>query len=504
MPIRPNVLFVIIDQLRADCLFGRLADHVELPNLRRLMSESVTFRRHYSVANPCGPSRASILTGQYAMNHRSIRNGTPLGHDTPNLATEMRKAGYLPLLFGYTDTTQDPGVLPPGDPTLKTYEQVMPGFQEVVEMRLEESQPWRAHLMAKGYDVPPYPEIFRPNGPRLNDSALYRAEDSDSAFLTDRAILGLMGRKPGWFAHLTYIRPHPPLVAPAPYNRMYDPSALPLPVRLASVEQERARHPFIAPGHSERPMSKMVEGFDDLQETDENAQILRATYLGLATEVDHHIGRVFEYLRESGQYDDTLILVTSDHGEMLGDHYAWGKTTFYDAAYHTPLIIRDPQLRVGAGTVCDLPTESVDITPTILDRLGLPVPHDINGKSLLPFLSGQTPPDWKSHSYSELDFGEPGRPTTTQHALGLSAETSNLAILRSARYTLVHFNGELAPLLFDHQGDGEMRDLAGDEEFQTVLLEMYRIMVSHRMSHARSRFTWTTITPEGVLQTPRT
>jgi arylsulfatase A-like enzyme len=89
-----NVLFITIDQLRADVVFGDLASHVDLPNLRGLMDDAVTFTRHYSVTNPCGPSRASLLTGQYAMNHRSVRNGTPLRNDIPSLATEVRKSGY--------------------------------------------------------------------------------------------------------------------------------------------------------------------------------------------------------------------------------------------------------------------------------------------------------------------------------------------------------------------------------------------------------------------------
>ena len=138
---RDNVLFVIIDQFRADCLFGVLADHVDLPNLRALMADATSFRRHYSVANPCGPSRASLLTGQYAMNHCSVRNGTPLAHDIPNLATEMRKAGYLPLLFGYTDATPDPRIHAPGDPVLKSYEQVLPAFRKSSRCGLRKACP---------------------------------------------------------------------------------------------------------------------------------------------------------------------------------------------------------------------------------------------------------------------------------------------------------------------------------------------------------------------------
>ena len=129
-----NILFIVIDQLRADCLTGALAEHVKLPNLRQFMKEGVTFKQHFSVTNPCGPSRASLLTGQYAMNHRSVRNGTPLRHDTPNLATELRKSGYLPMLFGYTDTSVDPRVYPAEDLALKCIEYVMPGFHEMLEV----------------------------------------------------------------------------------------------------------------------------------------------------------------------------------------------------------------------------------------------------------------------------------------------------------------------------------------------------------------------------------
>lgn len=498
-----NVLFVVIDQLRADCLHGALADHVDLPNLRALMADGVSFRRNYSVANPCGPSRASLLTGQYAMNHRSVRNGTPLAHDTPNLATEMRKSGWLPLLFGYTDATPDPRSHAPGDPVLRSYEQVLPGFEEVVEMRLEESLPWRAYLTEKGYDVPPYPDIFRPTGPRPDDPALYRAEDSDTAFLTNETIRNLRVRPQGWFAHLTYIRPHNPLVAPEPYNRMYDPVTLPLPARAGTMAEEQAVHPFIGPCHARNPIGGMVEGFPDLEPTDENIQQLRAIYLGLAAEVDHHFGRIVAFLKETGQYDRTMIVLTADHGEMLGDRYIWAKSTYHDAAYHVPLIIRDPALPEAFGTVLDVPTESIDIAPTILDRFGLDVPQTMNGRSLMPLLRGDVPGDWRRFTFSELDFGDPVTPTLPQKQLGLTPETTNLAVLRGARHTLVHFNGGLPPLLFDHEGEGEMRDISGDPAAQGWLVEMYRAMADHRMTHAASRFTRTMVTQDGAVTVPR-
>lgn len=500
MAERRNVLFVIIDQLRADCLHGALSEHVALPNLQALRQEAVTFTRHFSVTNPCGPSRASILTGQYAMNHRATRNGTPLPHDKPNLATEVRKGGWLPLLYGYTDSTADPRTHAPGDPALTSYEQVMPGFQEVVEMRLEESWPWRADLLAKGYDVPPYPDVFQPKGDRVDDPALYSAEDSDTAFLTNRLIDDLRARPAGWFAHLTYIRPHPPLVAPAPYNRLYDPSTLPAPAAAQDKATCKAAHPFNDAGIDAKSFASNVEGFPDLAETAENIATLRSIYLGLATEVDHHLGRVIAFLKEGGQWDDTLLVVMADHGEMLGDHHSWGKMSYYDSAYHVPLIIRDPDHPSQFGKSVAAPAETVDVAPTILDVLGLDVPDTMDGQSLRPFLMGEYPADWRDHSYSELDFGDPLEPTLWQQRMGLDADQANLSILRGPRYTLVHFNGGLPQILFDHDTDGEARDIANDPPALPVLLEMSRRLIDHRMTHAEGRFARTMITPRGAIR----
>ena len=495
-------MFIIIDQLRADCLHGALGRHVNLPHLRDLMGDAVTFANHHSATSPCGPSRASILTGQYAMNHGSVRNGTPLPHDLPNLATEARKAGYEPLLYGYTDTSMDPRMFAADDPAMRSYEQVMPGFTEVVEMRLEESWPWRAHLASKGYDVPPFPEIFRPNGERPDDPAFYRAEDSDTAFLTDATIADLTVRPKGWFAHLTYIRPHSPLVAPAPYNKMYNPASLLGPDRPCGRKDAARVHPFNGPAAEYRSIASHVEGFPDLDDDDDTARLLRAIYLGLATEVDYHIGRVLNFLRETGQYDDTLIVVTADHGEMLGDHHIWGKMSYHDACYHTPLIIRDPERSAHFGRVFEAPTSSVDVAPTILDLIGQNAPETMDGYSLKPFLEGHIPSGWRDYSFSELDFGNPVVPTLWQTKLGLDADDANMAVLRSDTHTLVHFNGGLCPLLFDRKTGGEATNIAQDAGSEKILLEMSRAMLNHRMTHAGGRFARTLITQDGVVTVP--
>jgi len=491
MTAQRNVLFIVMDQFRADCLWGDLAPHLSLPNLRRLMARGVSFTRHYSVTSPCGPSRVSLLTGQYAMNNRAERNGTPLRHDTPNLATEMRAGGYEPLLYGYTDCAQDPRALPEGDPRLYSYEELMPGFTEVVRQRLDENGgPWREDLAAKGYDLPDHAALYRPSGPEIDDPAPYAAEDSDTAFLTDRLLADLAGRAPGWFAHVTYIRPHPPFVAPAPYNRMYDRASMPAP-----ASNDGPAHPFDAPARAHAPMASTLKGFDNLPEDADAVSRIRAVYFGLTTEVDAHIGRLLDHLDEAGLAEETLIVFTADHGEMLGDHGLWGKATYHDAAYHTPLIICDPTRPAQHGTSVAAFTESVDIAPTILALCGCAAPPTMDGHSLVPFLGGAMPEDWRDYSWSELDFGDPVAPTVLQKGLGLKAHEANLAILREAGRSLVQFAAELPPIVCGPSG----RPLPDPG---AALGELTQKMLRHRMTHPDGLFARTMITERGPVQAP--
>ena len=505
-----NVLLIIIDQLRADCLELAISDRTVLPNLNAFAEDAASFRRNYSVVNPCGPSRTSMLTGQYAMNHRSVRNGAPLRRGITNLALEARKSGYEPLLFGYSDTTGDPRYFHSNDPDIRGYERVLPGFNEIIEMRQgKQSLPWRAHLQASGYDLPPYSRFYAPpiydqqRGPRPDDPAFYRAEDSDTAFLTDACLRELAVRLDDpWFACLTFIRPHPPLIAPEPYNRMYSGLELPPLIRAPSMEQEAALHPFLAVDLKRDAINSFVVGFNcglDNQDL-EDVDTLRSVYFGLATEVDHHIGRVIAFLQDKGLYDSTLVVVTADHGELLGDRGQWGKSTFFDAAFHTPLIIRDPCQSDNRRVRVDAMTESIDLPPTILDWIGGAVPAAMNGRSLLEFLRGGSPADWRDHSCSELDFGDPETPTEWQTELGLSLREANLAILREPDRTLVHFNGGLPPLLFDTSAQhGEMRNLAGDPAWAGELLRLTRKLLDHRMTHADHTLSDMKVTKNGTV-----
>jgi len=495
---RPNVLFIVFDQMRADCLTGALGAAVDLPNLRALMDDAVTFTNHVSVTSPCGPARASLLTGQYAMNHRAVRNGTPLPVDKPNLATELRRGGIQPVLYGYTDTAADPRHLAKDDPVLTSYEQVMNGFLEALELRFDDSRTWRGYLAANGYDVPEGNDLYVPVGDRPDTPALYDAAHSDTAFLTDRFLQDLPTRPDGWCAHVTYIRPHPPFVAPAPYHSLVDAASLPPAAGAADPQAIRAAHPFNAIAMEYRQPRDMVCGFPDLPPSPETTAMLRAIYLGMVAELDHHFGRIIAHLKARGQYDDTLIVVTSDHGELLGDHHGWGKMHYVDAAFRVPLVIRPPG-GVRASRVTH-PTESIDVTPTILDLLGLAIPDSMDGRSLVPFLGGKTPADWRDYSVSELDFGDPVSPTPWQAALGLPSERCNLTILRDRTHTLVQFAEGFPPILHDHTGDGAIRNVADDPAAAGIRLALTEKLLKHRMTHAEGQFGRTMITPNGAVR----
>jgi len=218
-----------------------------------------------------------------------------------------------------------------------------------------------------------------------------------------------------------------------------------------------------------------VPGFESNLDFDDIDVVgtIRAIYFALVTELDHHIGRIIEFLRQTDQYDDTLIVFTSDHGEMLGDRYLWGKETVYDAAAHIPLIIRDPAHPELHGSTVEHFSESIDIAPTILQSLGAAVPVAMNGASLMPWLAGETVSGWRDSVYFELDLAHPFSPTPWQQHTGLTAREATVSVLRDESFKLVHFGGGVEPLLFSMRGEAaERENLASDPACSELLLKM--------------------------------
>jgi arylsulfatase A-like enzyme len=503
--VRPNVLLITLDQWRADCLSAVGHPCLETPHLDRLVAEGVLFRRHYTQASPCGPARASLLTGLYAHNHRSVRNGVPLDDRHTNLAREARKAGYDPILFGYTDTSVDPRRYPADDPALDTYEGVLPGFTPGVVLSMELG-PWLADLARKGYPLPAKPkDMWLPRHPDERAPTFppprYTAADSETSFLTDAALAHLDACEEGWFIHLSYLRPHPPFIAPEPYNAMYDPAVVPPFRRAPDRAEEAAQHPWLAYHLAKIHAAPLPEQeWPLLGSLDDDAlRQLRATYYGMVSQVDDELGRLFAALRASGAYERTLIIVTTDHGEQLGDHWMLGKDGYFDAAFHIPLIVRDPRMPPAVcGRRIDAFTEAVDIMPTVLDFLGRPAPPQLDGHSLAPFLAGETPSDWRREVHWEYDFRDL-RELGPETALGLDSEQCSLTVIRDERYKYVHFAG-LPPLFFDLAADpDELDDRASDPAYLPLVLTYAQKLLSWRMRHEERTLSHLHLGPGGMV-----
>ncbi|MCQ4160105.1 alkaline phosphatase family protein [Roseomonas sp. GC11] len=510
MARRKNVLLIVVDQWRADFMPVLGADFLRTPNLDRLCREGVTFRNHVTTTVPCGPARASLLTGLYLMNHRAVQNTVPLDARHMNLGKALRQIGYDPALIGYTTSTPDPRTTGPRDPRFTTLGDLMEGFRAVgaFEPSMDGYFGW---LAQKGYALPEKREnIWLPAGEEAVPGATDRpcripAELSDTAYFTERALTYLKGKgdRP-WFLHLGYWRPHPPFIAPEPYNTMYSPAQMPALHRRPTWQEEAAQHPlldFYLRGISQGSFFHGAGGA--ATEMDEAAiRQMRATYAGLITEVDDALGKVFEHLDQTGQWDDTLIIFTSDHGEQLGDHYLLGKIGYHDESFRIPLVVKDPASPDSAGRIEGAFTESVDVLPTILEWLGGEAPRACDGRSVLPLLRGETPADWREHLFYEYDFRDIhySQPET---ALGVAMDDAALCVVQDEAWKYVHFSG-LPPLLFDLRRDPQQfENLAQDPAHAEVVARYAQKALSHRMRHAERTLTHFRATPRGLEERSR-
>jgi arylsulfatase A-like enzyme len=274
---------------------------------------------------------------------------------------------------------------------------------------------------------------------------------------------------------------------------------MPSVVRADTVEREGAQHPYLAHWlqSQDRPGDQMGHPVN-LQRADEREiRQIRATYCGLISEVDYHLGRVLAYLRANGEWDDTLVVFTADHGEMLGDHWLFGKGGYFDACYHVPMIVRDPRRPAGHGSRVDAFTEAVDIMPTILEWLELDTPTACDGRSLVPLMDPGVPVSWRGEAHWAFDFREPVT-RSAETALGLTSDQCTLNVIRDHRFKYVHF-AALPPLLFDLDDDPhEFRNLAGDPAYQGRLLDYAQKLLSWRMRHEERVLSNTLLTPDGV------
>jgi len=492
---RPNVLFIMTDQMRADCMSCAGHPVVRTPNLDELAGDGVRFRRAYVQSAVCGPSRMCFYTGRYPHANRSPWNEVPLPADEKTMGHYFADGGYRAALCGKTHYTPDPLGDPRAQPAEGIRRTTLAGL-ETWELNDGRGEGWLDHLRSAGYPDEvvrdPFSVDAPPDGGR--DHAAYptrfEREDSDTAFMTDRAMAFMKdaGESP-WFLHLSYFKPHLPIVAPYPYNALYDPADSPAPNR--SPEELARSHPFHVPFRVERG----GVAYDDEGVWRQR----RATYYGLITEIDDQLGRLFRFMKERGLWEDTVIVFTSDHGEYVGDHWMFEKELFYDEAYNVPFIVRDPRSCADGtrGAAMDDFVESLDVLPTCMDVCGLGGPGGLDrpggpavlqGRSLVPLLRGERPGDWRTEVYADWDF----RFYWTPKKLGIPPEKCRGWMVRDDRFKYWHFNG-MPDVLFDLEKDPcELRNVAEDARYAGVIQDLRVRLMDWRMSNEDvSRVAWT-------------
>ncbi|MBO9100297.1 MULTISPECIES: alkaline phosphatase family protein [unclassified Rhizobium] len=499
---RPNVLLITADQWRGDCLSAVGHPAVRTPNIDALAAEGVLFKRHFAGTAPCSPARATLYTGLYQMNTRVCRNGSPLDARFDNLALAARRGGYEPTLFGYTDTAPDPRSLQGADPHMTTYEGVLPGFT-ARQLLPEHEKQWLSWLRARGHEEATSRHIHIPVGANpgeiTNGAPSYSKDETQTAFLIGEFERWLGEQDAPWFAHVSLLRPHPPFSVPAPYNTMFAPEDGPEFARAETVAAEHALHPYLAYAMPQNNQGYYIHGGDGpLSDwSSEDFRAIRAIYYGMIAEVDAQIGRACQALKDAGVWDKTVIIFTSDHAEMAGDHWTLGKGGFFDGSYHIPLVVRDPKA-TGNGTVIEQFTSSVDIFPTLCDRLGLDADNHLDGETLVPFLNGAAPAGWRDAAFWEFDFRDIRHSLPEQH-FGLRPNECNLSVIRDAAFKYVHFAG-LPPLLFDLQADpGELRNLAEEPAYLATRLRYAERLLSVRARHLDQTLAYTELTEDGPV-----
>jgi len=285
---------------------------------------------------------------------------------------------------------------------------------------------------------------------------------------------------------------------------MFDAEHMPGPVRCATWQEEIKQHPwpeFYLTHQAGAAFTVGADSHNNLGLSDLELRQIKATYFGTIAEVDAQVGRLLNHLKETGSYNNTMIIFTSDHGENLGDHWAHSKFTYFEETFHVPLIVRDPSREADQtrGSIIEAFTEGVDLMPTILDAIGGDIPAQCDGHSLLPFCHGSSPNNWRQESHMEFDLRSP-YDNKIPPPLGLAMQQCMATIIRGERYKYVHFTA-LPPLLFDLQEDpDEFHNLADDPACQDIRIEYAEKLLSWRMEHDEPALTDLGLLPDGSVE----
>ena len=483
-----NILFIMYDQLRFDYLSCSGHPHLDTPNFDRVAKMGVRFTQTYVQSPICGASRMCYYTGRYASSHGAQWNGFPLRVGEQTIGDHLRKLGMNSWIIGKTHMKADAdGMARLGlaaDSVIGARQSEC-GFDNWVRddglwaygpdgFYDELRSPYNEYLKSQGYDGDnPWADyanagisdeqiasgwMFR----NADKPANIREQDSETPWLTGQTIDFIDQAEGPWMAHVSYIKPHWPYIVPSPYHNMFGPSHVP-PARRHLVEQE-SPHPV----YGAYMDNKVSSAF---QREEVRDKVIPA-YMGLIKQCDDQLGRLLDHLEATGRMQDTMIVLTSDHGDYLGDHWLGEKDLFHEASVKVPLIIYDPRDQADAtrGTTCDALVESIDLAATFVEAAGGPVPdHILEGRSLMPWLCGETP-TWRKYVISEYDY------SATPHAveLGVEPRDARLFMVYDGRYKMMHAEGGMRPMLFDLQEDpDEFYDLAKGSEHNEIIDKLY-------------------------------
>lgn len=487
-----NILFIMFDQLRWDYLSCYGHPHLHTPNIDKIAKKGVRFDRATIQSPICGSSRMSTYTGRYVHSHGASWNGIPLKVGEMTMGDHLREAGMDCWLVGKTHMVADAkgmerlGLAPDSLIGARVSECGFDVFErddginpvgEEGPMDPKAAKTYNKYLKSKGYggDNPWHDHAnsgIDKDGNVLSgwflkyssEEANIEEQDSETPYLTRRGMefIEQAGDKP-WLCHLSFIKPHWPYIVPAPYHDMYSAKDV-LPVVRSQDEYDNA-HPFLKTFMSS-PFSKSFS-------TDETREAVIPAYMGLIKQADDQMGVLFDWLEETGRMDDTMIVITSDHGDFLGDHWLGEKSFFYDSSIKIPLIIYDPSAEADAtrGTVCDAMVESIDLAPTFVEVAGGTVEdHILEGHSLLPLLHGEKSETDRDYVICEYDYSV----TPASKALGLTPRQAVMFMVANKEWKLIHFEGSDRPILFDLKNDpNELVDLAQNPKHEKIVDEMY-------------------------------
>ena len=379
MPDQPNLLFIFTDEQAAGTLGCYGNERIATPNIDALAAESVLFDRAYISQPVCTPSRATIMTGLYPHTTGCVANNVPLPAETPCLPELGDFADYATGYHGKWHLGDEVFAQHGFDDWVSVEDMYRPHYSQGRDRsRHSDYHEW---LVSKGL-APPHKrkDGFEHFGrghccrlPEELSKPAFLAEQS-GRFIRDNAA------RP-WMLYVNFLEPHMPFYSCR--DGQYDPAEVALPPNFdhelgedVPLKLRLFARQYFEDGHS---------GLELKTEADWRRMI--ANYWGLVSLVDTHVGRILAALRDSGQWDNTIIVYTSDHGDMMGAHRLLAKCTMFQEVLRIPMLLRIPGVATG-GRLAE-PVSQVDIVPTLLDAMGRTPPDHLEGYSWMPRLRGE-------------------------------------------------------------------------------------------------------------------